>query len=127
MTEQTAPTVEKAQTIPALLAAHRYRDVLGDYEIAPFYKHFGCSCGWEQNIAGMSGWQSWLAAHEAHVASEMAPLLANLLASARADILREHADREVAHEGYTMAVERLLAHAHEHDGHLLTLPEQSPS
>lgn len=55
--------------LAALLGEHRYRDVLGDYEVAPYYRHFGCSCGWEQDIAGMSGWESWRAAHEAHVAA----------------------------------------------------------
>lgn len=55
-----------------VLAEHRFRDLLGDYEIKPYYKHFGCSCGWERNIAGMSGYWSWLAAHEAHVAEQIA-------------------------------------------------------
>lgn len=55
-------------SIEKILYEHRYRDVSGDYETAPYYKHIGCSCGWEQNIAGMSGWRSWRAAHEAHLA-----------------------------------------------------------
>lgn len=77
-----------------VLAAHHYRDVLGDYEVAPYYKHFGCSCGWEQNIAGMNGWRSWVAAHDAHLADAVlaSPVFARLLDQARADALREAAD-----------------------------------
>lgn len=63
----------------------------------------------------------------AHTAASLAPFLADLLTEARADVLREHADREMAHEGATMAVERLLAHTHEYDGHLRTPSEQTTS
>jgi hypothetical protein len=69
------------EEIAEVLRAHRYHDVLGDYEIAPYYRHVGCSCGWERNIVGMAGYWSWLAAHEAHVAEAMAAKVAELLGS----------------------------------------------
>ena len=69
--------------VAEVLATHRYRDVSGDYEVTPYYKHFGCSCGWEQSIAGMSGWRSWVAAYEAHVAEQIAPLIAERVRAAR--------------------------------------------
>lgn len=63
-----SPTTDGLREV---LAAHRYRDVLGDYEIKPYRKHFGCSCGWQQDIGGMSGYWSWVAAHETHVAEQL--------------------------------------------------------
>lgn len=64
----TAP--EPVGTLAEVLAGHRYRDVLGDYDIEPYRKHIGCSCeGWVRDIGGMSGYWSWLAAHEAHLAA----------------------------------------------------------
>lgn len=60
------------EALAGILAEHQYLEVWGDYEIKPYTKQFGCSCGWEQNIAGMSGWRSWLAAHHAHVAEVLA-------------------------------------------------------
>ncbi|WP_067434128.1 hypothetical protein [Nocardioides jensenii] len=57
------------EKIAGLLAEHGYRDVRGDYETAPYYMHIGCTCGWQQDIGGMSGWRSWLDAHTAHVAA----------------------------------------------------------
>lgn len=58
----------RVQELAALAGGHHYRDVLGNYEISPYYKHVGCTCGWERDIAGMSGWRSWIAAHDEHVA-----------------------------------------------------------
>jgi hypothetical protein len=65
-----------SEALVEVLAEHRYRDVLGDYDTAPFYRHFGCSCGWEQNIEGMSGWRSWVATHNEHVAGILESILA---------------------------------------------------
>lgn len=72
-TEHGGPSAENdaPTALAKALGEHRFRDLLGDYEVAPFYKHFGCSCGWEQNIAGMNGWRSWVAAHEDHVADAL--------------------------------------------------------
>ena len=65
----TAPEPTEAhRRVMEALSGHRYRDVLGDYETPPHYRHFGCSCGAEWNIAGMSGWRSWVATYEAHLA-----------------------------------------------------------
>lgn len=58
-----------------VLAAHQWRDVQGNYEVAPYIKHFGCSCGWLQDVAGMSGFRSWQGVHIAHVAAEQAKVL----------------------------------------------------
>lgn len=80
----TAPEPTEAhRRVMEALSGHRYRDVLGDYETPPHYRHFGCSCGAEWNIAGMSGWRSWVATYEAHLADV---ILAALGAETREDI-----------------------------------------
>lgn len=66
----------RAEQIAAVLAEHVWRDVQGDYEISPYFKHFGCSCGWHQDITGMSGYRSWLAGHRAHVSAALDAALA---------------------------------------------------
>lgn len=76
----------------AVLAAHRYRDVRGDYEMEPYRKHFGCSCGWQQDIGGMSGYWSWVAAHEAHIADAITAHLGATLAGLREDVATLIAD-----------------------------------
>lgn len=72
---------------------------------------------------GPGDWVTATAAVTDAVVSDLVPVLADMLSEARADVLREHADREVALWGHgTSAVERLLEHAHEHDGRLGTPP-----
>lgn len=112
--------------LAALLASHVTSiSVMGGWSSrngkeSPRRYGWTCSCG----VENAGRFKTDLTLDEAdvgrfsHEAVELAPFLGDLVARARADVLREHADREVAHEGFTMAVERLLAHAHEHDGYL---------
>lgn len=90
----------------AVIAAHPYSGVLGDYDTPPKFGRFiqcGEGCDWEQNIAGMSGPSSWVAAHAAHVADEVrthcpperAPApLAGLAEAIAARLTRIHFDGE---------------------------------
>ena len=66
------PVEDAVEVLAETLGKHRYIDTWGDYEEAPYTRQFGCTCGWEQNIAGMNGWTSWLAAHQSHVAEHLA-------------------------------------------------------
>lgn len=78
-TKQTAQADPTTDAIAEVISTHHYRDVLGDYEIKPYFKWISCTgCDWTLNIAGMSGWRSWVAAHAAHVATEVTVRLSAL-------------------------------------------------
>jgi hypothetical protein len=107
---------EFEQAVATVLAEHYWNETRGDSGDRGG-KWWRCSCGHEENVAGMSGYPSWRTAHNAHVAAALAPLLA----AERARALDEAADEMDAQAlGGSWASEWLRASADRERGEATT-------